>query len=215
MMTHTPFTVELQEVFATRNYRKVFMPISVTLTNGSALYLEGENGAGKTTLLRIICGLNQQYQGALLLNELERREWANLYTKNILYIGHSLGLKEDLTPLENIESLLSIRQQSALRSDILKVFTQLSLPTESRALRYLSAGQKRRVALSRLMFESAPIWILDEPFTALDKYSIAWLESRMIAHQKEGGAIIFTSHQSPSNNVYNMHFILEPYIHHK
>lgn len=208
-MSFTDFTLTIHEVSATRNYRKVFTPISLTLKNGDSLYIEGENGAGKTTFLRVIAGLNNIYLGNILLNNLDRKELAHVYNKEILYIGHALGLKDDLTAFENIQSMLKIQGIQKTKEEILKIFDYLSIPTQERPIRFLSAGQRRRVALSRLWLEPKTLWVLDEPFTALDKNSIEILEKAIAEHHEQNGTVIFTSHQTPSKAVYNKHQIIE------
>ena len=210
-MVFVDFTLTIEDVSATRNYRKVFMPVSLTLTNGMSLYIEGENGAGKTTFLRVLAGLNNIYLGNILYNDLDRKELAHTYNQNILYIGHALGLKEDLTAFENINAMLKIQGVKCTEAEIYEAFEKLSIPTQNRAIRFLSAGQRRRVALSRLWLEPKTIWILDEPFTALDKRSIEILETAITEHYQKGGTVIFTSHQTPSEGVYNHHHHIESY----
>ncbi|OYQ70016.1 heme ABC exporter ATP-binding protein CcmA [Wohlfahrtiimonas chitiniclastica] len=205
------FTLQIDQVSATRNYRKVFSPVTLTLKNGDSVYIEGENGAGKTTFLRVIAGLNSIYQGNISFNGLNRKELAHTYHRHILYVGHALGLKDDLTAYENIDAMLKIQGIHRSEAEILSVFETLLIPTQNRAMRYLSAGQRRRVALSRLWLEPKAIWILDEPFTALDKRSVAILEAAITEHHQQNGAILFTSHQTPSEGVYNKHEMIESY----
>lgn len=204
-------TLAIHDVSATRNYRKVFTPVSLTLENGMSLYIEGENGAGKTTFLRVIAGLNNIYLGDVICNNVDKKELANTYNQYILYIGHALGLKDDLTAFENIQAMLKIQGVQKTEEEIHAVFEMLSIPNQNRAIRFLSAGQRRRVALSRLWLEPKTLWILDEPFTALDKRSIEILENAIKEHYQKGGIIMFTSHQTPSEGVYNHHHIIKSY----
>ena len=204
------FLLEVDDLSVTRNYRPIFQPFSFSLKNGDSLYLKGKNGAGKTTSLRVISGASQRYQGEISLNGDNRKEFLHYYAKELIYIGHQLSLNLDLTAWENLSFILSLRGESISREEVLEVFELLSLPLEDRPVRYFSAGQKRRVILARLWLEKrANIWILDEPFTALDIDSIALLEAKMIEHCQKGGAIIFTSHQMPADNVFTKEFTIE------
>lgn len=210
MIVHSKFTLDVVDLSVTRNYRPIFEPFSFALTNGESLYLKGRNGAGKTTSLRVISGVSQRYQGQIQLNGEDRKELLHYYAKELIYIGHQLSLNLDLTAWENLHFLLSLRGESVSREAVESVFRLLGLPLEDRPVRYFSAGQKRRVVLARLWLEKyAKIWILDEPFTALDVDSIALLEARMIEHCRDGGAIIFTSHQMPSREVFSKELTIE------
>lgn len=209
-MAHVKFSLEVVDLSVTRNYRPIFESFSFSLQNGESLYLKGRNGAGKTTSLRVISGASQRYQGLIQLNGEDRKELLHYYAREILYIGHQLSLNLDLTAWENLLFLLSLRGEKVTRDQVESVFRLLSLPLEDRPVRYFSAGQKRRVILARLWLEKrAAIWILDEPFTALDVDSIALLEATMVNHCQQGGAIIFTSHQMPSAEVFTKELTIE------
>lgn len=209
-MAHVKFSLEVVDLSVTRNYRPIFESFSFSLQNGESLYLKGRNGAGKTTSLRVISGASQRYQGLIQLNGEDRKELLHYYAREILYIGHQLSLNLDLTAWENLSFLLSLRGEKVTRDQVESVFRLLSLPLEDRPVRYFSAGQKRRVILARLWLEKrAAIWILDEPFTALDVDSIALLEATMVNHCQQGGAIIFTSHQMPSAEVFTKELTIE------
>lgn len=208
-MATRPFQLEVNELSIERNYRPIFVPYSFSLTNGESLYLKGRNGAGKTTSLRVISGASQRYKGEIFLDNVERRELLHHYPRVLTYVGHQLSLNLDLTAEENLEFILKLRGQFPKKSEIKEVFKLLDLPERARPVRFYSAGQKRRVALSRLWLEEAPLWILDEPFTALDVDSIALLEEKMKAHLAKGGGIIFTSHQAPSETVYTHELTIE------
>ena len=203
------FQLIVEDLGVTRNYRPIFNPISMSLTNGESLYLKGRNGAGKTTSLRVLAGASQSYQGKIYLNDAERKELLHYYTREITYIGHQLSLNLDLTAFENLTFMLSLRGLKVSREKLTQVFKLLGLPLEDRPVRFFSAGQKRRVALSRLWLEDSAIWILDEPFTALDIDSIALLEEKMHYHCQNGGGIIFTSHQAPSHWVITKELTIE------
>lgn len=204
-----PFLLEIEDLSVTRNYRPIFQPFSFSLTNGESLYIQGRNGAGKTTSLRVIAGISHRYQGRIYLDQIERKELLHHYSKGISYIGHQLSLNLDLTASENLHFLLKLRGKRIAHGKMLEVFALLGLPMEERPIRYFSAGQKRRVALARLWLEESAIWILDEPFTALDIDSIALLEQKMRAHYQSGGAIIFTSHQASAEEVVSKTLVIE------
>jgi|SRR5699024_2804064 len=209
-MAHVKFSLEVVDLSVTRNYRPIFESFSFSLQNGESFYLKGRNGAGKTTSLRVISGASLRYQGLIQLNGEDRKELLHYYAREILYIGHQLSLNLDLTAWENLSFLLSLRGEKVKRDQVESVFRLLSLPLEDRPVRYFSAGQKRRVILARLWLEKrAAIWILDEPFTALDVDSIALLEATMVNHCQQGGAIIFTSHQMPSAEVFTKELTIE------
>ncbi len=205
----TPFHWQVDQFTVERNYRALFSPLSLSLKNGESLYIEGANGVGKSTSLRVFAGVSQRFKGSMLLNDLPRSEWSYLYGRAILYLGHHLSLKSDLSGLENLQLLLNLKGKTVSEREILTLFEMLQIPRQPRPLRYLSAGQKRRVFLARLWLEEAPIWILDEPFTSLDTASIELIEEKLKEHRHEGGALIFTSHQKPSPSVYSSHIILE------
>lgn len=206
--------LSVTELTVERNYRRVFNPITFQLSSGDSLYLKGANGVGKTTTLRLLSGVGQRYQGTIMLNGLDRQEWAHLYSTHLHYLGHRLGLKEELSGLDNLRLLLKLRGVNEVsEAAILEVFDTLKIPRQPRAIRYLSAGQRRRVMLARLWLDPRPLWILDEPYTSLDVDSIAQLEQKIIEHCQEGGAVIFTSHQAPTEATYTKIIELEGYRH--
>ncbi len=203
------FELVVSDLVVTRNYRPIFNPYSFTLRNGESLYLKGRNGAGKTTSLRVLAGISARYQGQILLNGEDRRELLHHYHRPLLYVGHALSLNLDLSAWENLRFMASLRGIQLDRDAFETVFSTLELPIESIPVRYFSAGQKRRVILARLWLERAILWILDEPFTALDVDSIALLEAKMKTHCQMGGAIIFTSHQAPTEEVFTQAVTIE------
>jgi heme exporter protein A len=179
-----------------RGERLLFEKLSFKLNNGSVLYLQGANGSGKTTLLRTICGLSKPYEGNINWCGENINTLAEEYFKHVLYIGHLPGIKEDLTALENLQFSLSLsgvdvsidRASEALK--LLGLAKGLNLPT-----RMLSQGQKRRVALARLWLQELPLWILDEPFTALDVDAAQLLKQKIEMFANDGGIVVMTTHQ--------------------
>ena len=185
-----------------RGERLLFEKLSFKLNSGSVLYLQGVNGSGKTTLLRTICGLSKPYEGDINWCGENINALAEDYSKHVLYIGHLSGIKEDLTALENLQFTLSLsgadisadKAIEALKS--LGLAKGLNLPT-----RMLSQGQKRRVALARLWLQELPLWILDEPFTALDTNAAQLLKLKIEAFADDGGMVVMTTHQDVTLNV--------------
>lgn len=179
-----------------RGERMLFEKLNFELKNGTVIYLQGANGTGKTTLLRTICGLSQPYAGMIDWCGENIKILAEEYSKNVLYIGHLPGIKEDLTALENLQFSLALqgieveKNQAAEVLKLLGLARGLNLPT-----RMLSQGQKRRVVLARLWLQQLPLWVLDEPFTALDALAIDLLKQKIESFANAGGMVVMTSHQ--------------------
>lgn len=186
-----------------RGERVLFKNLSFGLNSGKLLYVQGENGSGKTTLLRTLCGLSLPAAGDVLWNKQKIKTLAEDYYGQVLYIGHLASIKDDLTAIENIQFSISLsgytvdRAESITALEALGISRCADLPT-----RVLSQGQKRRIALAQLWLQNdpqhIPLWILDEPFTALDVNMIDKLTQHIQTYVKNGGMVIFTSHQAPN-----------------
>lgn len=188
--------LELHELRCERDDRCLFTGLNLTLAAGELVQIGGANGAGKTTLLRALAGISSDYEGEIRYQgrpvNLVRWEFA----RDSLYLGHLPGIKKALTPVENLSWYLA---QAGLSSDITQALTAVGLyGYEDTPCYQLSAGQLRRVALARLYLSDARLWILDEPFTAIDKRGVSQLEALMAQQVAQGGAVIFTSHQDLS-----------------
>lgn len=192
-----------------RDERVLFSALSAEFKAGDIVQIVGANGAGKTTLLRCICGLTSNYQGEVLWRDKNNRECRNRaydFTSSILYLGHAPGLNSSLTAMENLSWFFGLcgfqddsdTSPSTVTKETLKTaLAQTGMSGyEDLTCRMLSAGQQRRVSLARIYCSKAPLWVLDEPFTAIDKAGIAALEQRFEQHQERGGIILLTSHQS-------------------
>ena len=189
-----------------RGERVLFKNLSFELNSGKLLYVQGENGSGKTTLLRTLSGLSLPAVGDVLWNQQKIKALAEDYYGQVLYIGHLASIKDDLTAVENMQFSLSLSGYTVDRLhmigalDTLGIARCADLPT-----RVLSQGQKRRIALAQLWLqddpELIPLWILDEPFTALDINMIEMLTLHIEKYVNNGGMVIFTSHQLPSFDV--------------
>lgn len=177
----------------------LFEKLELQLMPGDMLQIVGPNGSGKTSLLRLLGGLMQPSDGQILLAGKPLAEQREALGRKLLWIGHATGVKGLLTAQENLSWLCALHQPASL-SEINRALSQVGLAGfEDVPCHTLSAGQQRRVALARLYLKPAPLWILDEPFTALDKQGVAQLEAHLAKHCAEGGSVIFTTHHQVAN----------------
>ena len=179
-----------------RSDHTLFSGVGFDLAPGECLHLEGGNGVGKTSLLRILAGFSPaahgqvRWQGQLLGSSTCR------LSHDLLYLGHQLALKEELNALENLQATAAIAGTPVEREAALVALQRLGLGSRATLpVRVLSQGQKRRVALARLVLQTQPLWLLDEPFVALDGPAQALVAGFMEAHLARGGMVLFTSHQ--------------------
>ncbi len=187
--------LQARDLACLRGERLLFKQLNLALEPGQILQIEGPNGAGKTSLLRILAGLMQPWEGDVMyLGQSIQRERAR-FLSDLAWLGHHSGIKADLSPRENLrftQTLLGERDEAAIEQAL--AIVGLTAHAQQ-PCRQLSAGQNRRAALARLVLSKAPLWILDEPFTALDRAAIAELEARFVAHAAQGGMIVLTTHQ--------------------
>lgn len=180
-----------------RGDRRLFSAIDLSISAGEWLHVRGANGAGKTSLLRLLAGLAQPAEGAVLWNGQSIRSDNGVFRSNFLFLGHQGALKEDLTAHESLFFAAAIDGFSLSTVAAARALRQLGLNgIEELPIRCLSAGQKRRVMLARLVSRAAKLWILDEPFTALDAKAVEMLEELVDEHIKLGGMVVMTSHQT-------------------
>jgi len=193
--------LEVRHLECVRGDRTLFRGLSFSVAPTQLLHLAGANGSGKTSLLRILCGLLSPASGEVCWDGQPIARLREEYAARLLYIGHANALKDELTALENLEiggTLAGRRctQKAALRAlDELGVRRCAHLP-----VRTLSQGQRRRVSLARLALVQdktgqASLWVLDEPFAALDTAAVAHLEQLIVTHVTEGGMAVLTTHQ--------------------
>lgn len=184
-----------QGLYCERDDRVLFENLDVAIGNGELWQISGPNGAGKTTLLRLLAGLNHDFSGDVLWQQQSLSAVYSEYAQQRLYMGHLSAVKKALTPLENLRWLTS--SWSVSEDALWDALEQVSLAGyEYTVCHQLSAGQQRRVALARLCVTPAPLWILDEPFTALDVHGVAWLEAQLQQHVERGGSVLITSHHA-------------------
>ena len=178
--------------------RLLFSDIAFNLNASEVLYIRGPNGAGKTSLLRILVGLSTPDSGELFFQQQPLREVSETFCQNLVYFGHKLGLNTYLNAIENLHAWCEQHNCPQSTQVIIDVLDQLGLVgLEDVPVGNLSAGQQRRVALARLWLKTdARLWILDEPFTALDVDGIALLRSKMKSELGKGASVVLTSHQA-------------------
>ena len=182
-----------------RGDKRLFSGVSFSLQPGQWLHLEGNNGVGKTSLLRLVCGLSALEEGEITWNNQAVSKDPQTFTANLAYLGHQLALKDDLSPLENLQTDAAIVGHQLTASDAKQALAQMGLRgRENLPVRVLSQGQKRRTALARLLVSSAKLWVLDEPFVALDTMAQNALSEVINAHLTKQGMVLLTSHQAVS-----------------
>jgi len=185
------------ELTCIREDRILFEGLNLSVFSGDIVQVEGPNGSGKTSLLRILAGLSQPYDGTVLFQAQSISEQADIFHQNLLYLGHLPGVKGEMSAQENLEFNLALHgNDSTTAEDTLEKVNLLGF--EDALASHLSAGQHRRISLARLWQSTAPIWILDEPFTAIDKRGVSELEQLFLAHAERGGCVILTTHQDLS-----------------
>jgi heme exporter protein A len=178
-----------------RGERTLFEGLSFSLGEREWLHIQGQNGAGKTTLMRALVGLSPPVAGDITWRG-EATPSPDFF-RDLVYLGHHAAVKEELTPLENLCLSAALDGVDLSERDALAALIRLGLRgREDLPVRVLSAGQKRRVLLSRLLVRPARLWVLDEPFTALDVKAVAQLSGLIVEHVTQGGMAILTSHQA-------------------
>lgn len=191
--------LETVDLACERDWRLLFEHLNLRVQRGDMLQVSGPNGSGKTSLLRLLAGLMQPSEGDVLINGQSIVQQRSELAANILWLGHAAGIKGLLTAEENL-SWLAALHQGASRQQIWQALADVGLKGfEDVPCHTLSAGQQRRVALARLYLEAPLLWILDEPFTALDKHAVAQLERHLARHCEQGGIVIFTTHHQLQN----------------
>lgn len=176
--------------------RSLFDDLQITVKPSQCWYIEGANGAGKTSLLRILAGLSTPSEGYIEWHGKPLDEQRHHFYKNMIYVGHKTGLNKQLSAIENVIYWASLNQVELISAyNVLDLLGLTGL--EDLPVGHLSEGQQRRVALTRLWIKQADIWILDEPYAALDVTGISLLNNKIDAFVENGGSVIMTSHQEP------------------
>ena len=176
-----------------RGYNELFINLSFELNSGEILKISGANGSGKTSLLKIIAGLNSAESGRLSINN--NKVGSYEYQSDIFYLGHLPALSPELHCKENLDYLTQLNNSSSNQS-LDEALTNIGLKNfENEYAANLSAGQKRRVVLSALFITQSKVWLLDEPFTALDSDGINVIEAQITRHCNNNGICVLTTHQ--------------------
>jgi len=194
-------TLTLRALCGQRGERPLFEGLSFAVRPGDVVWLRGRNGRGKTSLLRILAGLSRAEGGSLHIGEAVPHAVAQAWRSHLVYIAHASALKDDLTVAENLRFFARLQGRHLDAVDL-----QVALSTWGIAhlhdvpVRTLSQGQRRRTALARLALPHPPsVWLLDEPFDALDADGVATLNRLLAEQSRRGGSVVFTSHQAPGH----------------
>ncbi|CAH0352960.1 cytochrome c biogenesis heme-transporting ATPase CcmA [Aquabacterium sp. CECT 9606] len=200
-------TLQAHQLACARGDRQLFNGLNFEIKAGEALWVSGSNGAGKTSLLRLLCGLAQPEEGSVRWAGRNIRSLREDFHRDLLYVGHTAGIKDDLTAWENLALGSRLSGKPCSQADALVALDQVGLLNEtSLPARSLSQGQRKRVALARLGLRPAPkLMVLDEPFNALDQESIRRLSATLNGHLASGGMLVYTTHQPQSLSPSRLH----------
>ncbi len=182
-----------------RGERCLFEGLDFALESGGLLLLEGRNGCGKTSLMRAIAGMLSLETGEIRWDDVPVLQQRQEFHGALVWLAHRTGLKGDLTMLENLHFERALRQQS--ERDAEEVYERLGIERLRKLpLRSLSAGQQRRVALARMLLADVPLWLMDEPFTNLDREGRALVVTLVEEHLRGGGLCVMAAHQDVDIN---------------
>jgi heme exporter protein A len=188
--------LEADELECERGGWVIFRELSFALGAGESLRIAGANGSGKTSLLRILCGLLPPSRGEVRWRDTAIRGLREEYATQLVYLGHAPAVKDDLSAAENLSISCALAGMPASAQAIGEALARFGLAGKNQPSLRLSQGQRRRAALARLALSAArPLWLLDEPFSALDAAGVGLLRGLIEAHLGRGGAVVFTTHQ--------------------
>ena len=189
-------SLEVTNLQCIRGEKELFSGLSFALKNKQLMRVEGQNGTGKTTLLRTLCGLYQADTGEVFWHDIPIKKQAEDYLKDLFFLGHHNAIKADLSALENLGINTALAGNNYSEEVLLQALDDIGLfGSEYKPTAHLSQGQKRRVALAALLLSKAKLWILDEPFVALDGFAVKLLQDVIAKHVENGGMVILTTHQ--------------------
>ena len=189
--------LEARDLTCVRGDRRLFSGVGFSMAAGDCLHVRGENGVGKTSLLRLLTGLSKPESGEVLWNSKSITQESSAFHRELLFLGHRDALKDELSALENLQMYAALDDIKLSLEDALAALARFGLRgRENLPIHCLSAGQKRRVLMARMLTRNARLWILDEPFNALDVHAIDQLEALIAEHLAKGGMLVLTSHQA-------------------
>jgi heme exporter protein A len=189
--------LEVNNLACIRGEQQLFSGLNFVLKAGELLQIQGANGSGKTTLLRSLCGFIQPHIGEIRWRGLGIGELEEEYYADIIYLGHHNGIKDELNALENLRFSSALAGSRVNDSAALAALRRMGLRgRETFPVKILSQGQRRRVALARLLVSKAKLWILDEPLAALDVGAVGLMQGIIGEHLTKQGMVIFTTHQA-------------------
>ncbi len=188
--------LEVSNLACSRGDHRLFAGLSFALHSGQIMQIQGANGSGKTSLLRTLCGFIQPDEGKIAWQGIDVRDLAEDYFARVLYLGHLNAIKDELSALENLRISSGLSGIRLNESDAIAALRRMGLKGRERLpTKVLSQGQRRRVALARLLVSDAALWMLDEPLAALDVNAVALIEELLGEHLAKQGMVIFTTHQ--------------------
>jgi heme exporter protein A len=188
--------LEAADLACERGGRKLFHRMSFCVANGDTVRITGANGSGKTSLLRILCGLLTPTEGEVRWNGARIQVLKEEYARHLVYLGHAPAVKDELTGAENLRAACALAGLAVSAGQLRDALAHFGVPGD-KAVRQLSQGQRRRAALARLVVSwAAPLWLLDEPFTALDAGAAQLTRALLGEHAQRGGSVVYSTHQS-------------------
>ena len=192
----SPAALEARAISCVLGERELFSNLDLQVFAGQCLHIRGENGVGKTSLLRLLTGLASPDSGEVLWNGHPIKKEASEYHSKLLFLGHRDALKEDLSAIQNLRMYAAIDGIALSEQDAFSALWRFGLKgREDLPVNYLSAGQKKRVLMARMVTRRAQVWILDEPFNALDSHAAQELQGLIAEHLEGNGLVLLTSHQ--------------------
>ena len=190
------FMLEVSNLACSRGDHRLFSGLSFTLHPGQIMQVQGANGSGKTSLLRTLCGFLMPDEGTITWRGENTRDLDEDYHAEMLYLGHLNAIKDELSALENLRISAGLSGIELDEKEAIAALRHMGLRgREMLPTKVLSQGQRRRVALARLLVSDARLWILDEPLTALDVGAVAQIQELIAEHLAQQGMVIFTTHQ--------------------